>query len=60
MNQQLKADIHDLLALREICPYLVRVRVRFSGPHSVRMWENMDQKNSEYGHISRSVMDTRR
>ena len=27
----------------------------FSGPYSVRMWENTDQKNSEYGHFSRSV-----
>ena len=24
-------------------------------PYSVGMWENMDQKNSEYGHFSRSV-----
>ena len=23
---------------------------RFSGPYSVQMWENTDQKNSEYGH----------
>ena len=29
------------------------VRVRsFSGPYSVEMWENTDQKNSEYGHFS--------
>ena len=26
----------------------------FSGPYSVRMWENTDQKNFEYGHFSRS------
>ena len=26
----------------------------FSGPYSVPMRENMDQKNSEYGHILRS------
>ena len=25
-------------------------------PYSVRMWENMDQKNSEHGHFLRSVM----
>ena len=25
-----------------------------SGPYSVPMQENMDQKNSEYGHFSRS------
>ena len=23
-------------------------------PYSVRMWENTDQENSEYGHFSRS------
>ena len=27
----------------------------YSGPYSVQMWENMDQNNSEYGHLSRSV-----
>ena len=26
----------------------------FSGRYSVRMWKNTDQKNSEYGHLSRS------
>ena len=26
----------------------------FSGPYSVQMRENMDQKNSEYGHFPRS------
>ena len=24
-------------------------------PHSVRMWENTDQKNSQYEHFTRSV-----
>ena len=28
----------------------------FSGPYSVQMRENKDQKNSEYGHFSRSVI----
>ena len=27
----------------------------FSAPYTVRMRENTDQKNSEYGHFSRSV-----
>ena len=33
------------------CVKNVRVR-SFSGPYSVEMWENTDQKNSEYGHFS--------
>ena len=35
------------------CVKSVRIQ-RFSGPYSVRMRENKDQKNSEYGHFSRS------
>ena len=31
------------------CVILVRI-----SPYSVGMWENTDQKNSEYGHFSRS------
>ena len=32
-------------------------RIRsFSGPSSVQMRENTDQKKSEYGHFSRSAM----
>ena len=32
------------------------VRIRsISDPYSVRMWENMDQENSEYGHFSHSA-----
>ena len=27
-------------------------------PHSVRMWENTDQKNSEHGHFLRSVKES--
>ena len=37
-------------SLREKCPYL-----EISGPYSVRMWENMGQKNSKYGQFSRSA-----
>ena len=34
---------------------MISVRIRsFSGPYSVRMRENANQKNSEYGHFSRS------
>ena len=29
--------------------------IRSMSPYSVRMWENTDQKNSEYGHFSLSV-----
>ena len=29
----------------------------FSGPYSIQMWENTDQKNYEYGHFSRNVSD---
>ena len=47
--------------LREKCPYseffLVRIFFAFgliTETYSVRMWENTDQRNSEYGHFSRS------
>ena len=40
----------DRSSLRESCPYS-----EFSGPYSVRMRENTDQKNSEFGHFSHSV-----
>ena len=34
------------------------VRIRsFSGPYSVRMRENTDQKNSEYGHFLHSAQN---
>ena len=57
--------LSTILLLREKFPYseffwsvfvvyLVRIR-RFSGPYSVQMLENMDQKNSEYGHFSRGA-----
>ena len=35
--------------------YVKSVHIRhFSGPYSVQMRQNTDQKNSEYGHFSRS------
>ena len=55
------------LSLREKCPYSEFFWSKFSciwteygeiirtSPYSVRMRENMDQKNSEYGHFSRNV-----
>ena len=55
------------IALREKCPYselfwsvISRIRTEFGeirsiSPYSVRMWENTDQNNSEYGYFSRSV-----
>ena len=36
------------------CVKSVRMR-SYSGPYSVRMRENTDQNNSEYGHFSRSA-----
>ena len=36
------------------CVKSVRIR-SYSGPYSVRMQENTDQNNSEYGHFSHSV-----
>ena len=35
------------------CVKSVRIR-SYSGPYSVKMRENTDQNNSEYGHFSRS------
>ena len=58
------------MSLRKNCPYselfwsvFPRIWAEFSTPHfslrisqySVRMWENVDQNYSEYGHFSRSV-----
>ena len=54
--------------LREKCPYLEffssvfsRIRTQYEeirciSPYSVRMRENPDEKNSEYGHFLGSVM----
>ena len=53
-------------SLRKKCPYsellwsvFTRIRTEYRearsiSPYSVRMWENTDQNNSEYGHFSRS------
>ena len=55
-----------LLSLREKCPYsgffssvFSRIRTEYGeilriSSYSVQMQESMDQKNSEYGHFSRS------
>ena len=55
------------LTLREKCPYselfwstFSRIRTEYGeilriSPYSVRMQENADQNNSEYGHFLRSV-----
>ena len=52
------------LALREKCPYLElfwptfsRIRTEQGEIRSMRMRENMDQNNSEYGHFSLSMDD---
>ena len=56
-----------VITLREKCPYseffwsiFSRIRTEYGeiqsiSPYPVRMRENTDQKNSEYGHFSRSV-----
>ena len=53
-------------ALREKCPYSEFLwsvfshiwteygEIRSNSLYSVRMWENANQKNSKYGHFSRS------
>ena len=35
--------------------YSVQIRIQSECPYSVEMQENTDQKNSKYGHFSRSV-----
>ena len=40
------------LTLRKKCPFR-----SYSGQHSVRMRENVDQDNPEHRHFSRSVSD---
>ena len=44
-------------ALHEKCPYSEFFWSPFSRIllYSVRMWKNKDQKNSKYGHFSRSA-----
>ena len=44
-----------IIKLRIVCHCVKTVRNRsFSGPHSVGMRENTDQRNSEHGHFLRS------
>ena len=55
------------MSLRKKCPYselfwsaFSRIRIKYEeiqsiSPYSVRMRENADQNNSEYGHFLRSV-----
>ena len=50
------------LALREKCPYsefsglyFLTLEILIISPYSVRMRENTDQKNSEFGHLLRYV-----
>ena len=52
--------------MRDKCPYskffrsvFSHIRTEYVGilrisPYPVQMWENTNQKNSEYGHLSRS------
>ena len=59
----------SLFALREKRPYseffwsvFSRIRTEYGEilrifPYSVQMWENTDEKNSEYGHFLRSAGD---
>ena len=44
-----KGEQNNVLSLREKCSYL-----GISGPYLVWMREKTDQKNSKYGHFSRS------
>ena len=68
INKKLSHENKKLpLALREKCPYSEIFWFVFSwilteygeihriSPYSVRIQENTNQKNSEYGHFSRSV-----
>ena len=43
------------LALLLRCVKSVHIR-SYSRPYSVRMWENMDQNTSEYGHFLHSIL----
>ena len=71
MTQWLTENINCIananVSQRKNCPYLALFWYAFShiwteygeipsiSPYSVRMWENADQNNSEYGRFSRSV-----
>ena len=62
----LNSYLNSATTLHEKCPCLEfswfvfsRIRTEYGGirsisPYSVRMQENTDHKNSEYGHFSRS------
>ena len=52
MGQLIIANLHH-----QHCAKSVRI-VGYSGPCSVRMRENTDQNNSEYGHFSRNEPTT--
>ena len=42
-----------------IIHFVKKVRIwGSSGPYFPALWENGDQKNSEYGHFSRTVSET--
>ena len=57
----------SLLTLRKKCPIrsypgwhfpiFGKTEILRISPHSVRMQENVDQNNSEYGHFLRSVIN---
>ena len=51
---QKKLPLPSTMQEEQHCGKNVRVR-SFSGPYSVRMQENKDQKNTEYGHFLRSA-----
>ena len=67
VDKEHSTENYQKLELRKNTPYLEflwsvfpRIRteygeIRSMSPYSVRMWENNDQKNSEYGHFSLSV-----
>ena len=62
-----RSSCSQVLSLRKKCPYseffwsvFSRIQteygeIRSISPYSVRVRENTDQKNSEYGHFSRSA-----
>ena len=67
-SEQSRLNSLDTFPLREKCPYSDFFESVFShirkkhgelwsiSPYLVQMRENTDQKNSEYGHFSRSVL----
>ena len=69
MSNDKAKDWHKTIVLRRKCPYselfwsvCFRIRTEIVSemfrisPYSVRMRENADQNNSEYGHFSHSVV----